>query len=376
MSRRLAGPAALLFASGLMAAGPRPSAAAPPLPGLPPAWSGPLCPLQELRQGARSEGRATSGEPTAGRRWVGHRLSGRALRRFWRLHGFDLDRLERARPAQVRQVDNGAQCLAEIQRLGISFRPGPRVRGIAWPVLLGDRVGGLRIHSIYGRPRLMDCRMALALYQVAPLILAAGFDTIHFWGFYSYRNVAHTHHLSRHAFGLAVDVPAFSGPAGRVVVAKDWAHAQGGPKDCIGPVRSVAAARLRGLICRIEAALIFRRILTPDTDYAHRDHIHFSAPRYGEHWVRRSWAGRRMGRSWKRRRSRRRYRRWRHGPRRSRRRHVGRRGLRRRRLHGKSPRRRTAVGRRRSSRRSRGKRPSRKTERRSHRRAGSRPRAR
>lgn len=298
-----------------------PTAGANPLSGrLPVAWSGPLCPESnsELLGDVPSRSRDVS-QGAAGRSGSAVRLTRKALRRYWRRHGFDVERLERAMPASVRAVADGRQCLAELRRLGVRFRPGPRVRGIAWPVLLEGRVGRLRIHSVYGRPELMDCRMALALYQAAPLFLAAGFDTLHFWSFYSYRNVAHTHRLSRHAFGLAVDVPMLSGPHGKVVVAKDWVHAAGGPTDCIGPVRNVGAARMRGLICRIEAALIFRRILTPDTNYAHRDHIHFSAPRYGEHWVRRSWAGRRLGRRARfRRRSRHAGRRWRRHRRRER----------------------------------------------------------
>ncbi|MCD6498853.1 MAG: extensin family protein [Deltaproteobacteria bacterium] len=210
----------------------------------------------------------------------------------WKAAGFDLDRVLRARPAQATWVTSEDQCLMELKRVGVRFhRTGP-VHGIANPIILDGPLAGVRYRSIYKRPALMDCLLALALYRAGPVFLAAGFDEVRYWGFYRYRNVAGTHHLSRHAFGLAVDVSELAGPGGlRARVFQDWERFSGRAGRCVGPVRSVLAARMRAVICRIEELKLFRRILTPDSDHAHRDHFHFSAARIGEHWTRHHYAG-------------------------------------------------------------------------------------
>ncbi len=224
----------------------------------------------------------------------------RALARY-RAQGFDPISVLRAQPYKVKEVKSGAACIRELRRLGVDFQPGPNVRGIVTPILLsGDStVGGIRYRNVYaGRKPLMDCRMALALYRAAPIIRAAGFDTVHYWGFYSYRRVARRRHLSRHAFGMAMDASRFSGGKKiNAVVEDDWEKIKGKPGRCVASPKSTNAARLRTMVCRLESLNIFRRILTPDSDFAHRDHFHMSAPFPKEtSWKRNRYAGRQLRR--------------------------------------------------------------------------------
>lgn len=227
----------------------------------------------------------------------------RALARY-RSRGFDPVSVLRAQPFHVKKTKRGASCLRELRRLGISYTPGPSVRGIHTPILLsgkgdGVKVAGIKYKAQYaGRKPLMDCRMALALYRAGPIIRAAGFNTIHYWGFYSYRRVHGSRHLSRHAHGMAIDVARLSGDENlNATVKDDWEKIKGTPGKCVGSPRSVDAARLRAMICRLESLQIFRRILTPDSDYAHRDHFHMSAPNsLGTKWKRNRYCGRKLNR--------------------------------------------------------------------------------
>lgn len=224
----------------------------------------------------------------------------RALARY-RSQGFDPISVLRAQPYKAKNVKSGAACLRELRRLGIVFQPGPNVRGISTPILLsGDStVGGIKYRNVYaGRKPLMDCRMAIALYRAAPIIRAAGFDTVHYWGFYSFRRVARSRHLSRHAYGMAMDASRFSGGKKiNAVVEDDWEKIMAKPGRCVASPKSTNAARLRTMVCRLESLKIFRRILTPDSDFAHRDHFHMSAPFSKEtDWKRNRYAGRHLRR--------------------------------------------------------------------------------
>lgn len=170
-------------------------------------------------------------------------------------------------------------------------------------MVVRGRLNGLALVPMWGhRPALMDCRFAVTLYRLAPLFLAAGFDEIRYSSFYVYRNVAGTNHLSRHANGLAVDIHELRGPGGlRARVDRDWERAQvppgtrfrsGGRLLCGGGTRfGPLAARLRRLVCAVEASGLVYLVLTPDSNRAHWNHFHVSGLRHGNHPLRHRYAG-------------------------------------------------------------------------------------
>lgn len=178
----------------------------------------------------------------------------------------------------------GIACLQELRRLGVPFRREPPTRGIETPVVVTGPVRGLKLTPKWGRkPALMDCRFALTLYRIAPVVLASGVNELLYSSFYSYRNVARTRWLSRHAFGLAVDVFEIRGPGGfQAEVKRDWVKVIGRPGDCVGGVASPRARVLRRLACNLERSGLVHLVLTPDSDYAHRDHYHISGFREAE----------------------------------------------------------------------------------------------
>ncbi len=196
---------------------------------------------------------------------------------------------------------SGRSCLRELVRLSIPFKRAPKTRGVDTPVIVTGPIRGMKLTPMWGkRPALMDCIFALTFYRMAPVVLRSGVDELRYSSVYSYRNVATTNVLSRHSYGLAIDVFEVRGPGNaRANVKKDWVKAMGRPGRCIGPVRSRKARLLRGLVCNLEKSRIMSLIMTPDTDYAHRDHFHMACLKSTERPHHRTrYAGRPKGRTY------------------------------------------------------------------------------
>ncbi|MGM0597412.1 MAG: extensin family protein, partial [Myxococcota bacterium] len=189
----------------------------------------------------------------------------------------------------------GGKCYNLLRQLGIEFELGPKKRGIVYPVSLKNkRIGGVYYKWAWGNKPyiLFDCRMVVSLWLAAPVFLKHGYDEVIYTSTYRYTKVAGTNRWSRHASGMAIDIKALRGPDKVIgVVERDWKRVRGTKNNCVGSVTG-RAKRMRSLICEFEKHPIFRRILTPDSDHAHRDHFHVSGAKSGEKWYRRRYAGR------------------------------------------------------------------------------------
>lgn len=194
---------------------------------------------------------------------------------------------------------SSAVCLARLRKLRVPFRQARPRRGLVTPVEITGPVNGLKLTPMWGprsrRPALMDCRFALLLHRIAPIIRRVGVDELLYSGFYSYRYVSGTGRLSRHGNGLAADIFAVRGPNNFYAnVLKDWVKAKGRPGDCLAGVTDHKARILRRLACALEYSGFLFQVLTPDSDYAHRNHYHLSALRVGERPLKNRYAGRRV----------------------------------------------------------------------------------
>lgn len=187
-------------------------------------------------------------------------------------------------PAVSEARQGGAACLAALIREGVPHRLALPTRGIDTPVLLTGPVGGVTYVPHWGHGEaLLDCRFAQALALLGPILLSAGFDEVRFSSFYSYRHVAGTHRLSRHANGLAVDIHELRGPGGlRASVERDWKRHHGSPNACTPPFPDQPEGRLRRVVCGLEASGLVYLVLTPDSDAAHYNHLHVSGLRTGD----------------------------------------------------------------------------------------------
>jgi hypothetical protein len=177
-------------------------------------------------------------------------------------------------------------CLAVLKLRRLPFVVAPSTRGIRTPVEVIGPYQGIELRSRAGRTALMDCELARALVEAAPVFRSVGISGLSFSGAYDYRRRRRGEQLSAHAHGLAIDVHELRGFGGVLNVERDFERARGWrglrPADgdvegCIGQPQTSAGRRLRRLVCELKHHSAFRVIATPDDDADHRDHIHLEA---------------------------------------------------------------------------------------------------
>ena len=196
-----------------------------------------------------------------------------------------------ARPAPVviappAQLPSGADrlCLDEINRWGIPYRAAGTLQGVTTPIEITGAIRGVHLVPRAGRAPIMDCALALALAEAAPIFRRHGITALSYSGTYSYRNVRGTSHLSGHAFGLAIDVHGFETTGGPIEVERDFpkdAARWGVPHDnvagCTGQPAGMASSTVRALACELRSSPAFKLIMSPDDNYDHRNHLHIEA---------------------------------------------------------------------------------------------------
>jgi hypothetical protein len=136
----------------------------------------------------------------------------------------------------------------------------------------------------------LDCRLALALDEMAALLAQHGVAQVLHLGIYR-ADVAppkrgpFMHHLA----GLAIDVAALVKEDGtRLEVRLDWRRGPGAGTcrdDAQRAGRSERAGELHGLLCGVVDAGIFHEVLTPNHDPKHWDHFHMEILRHGERTI-------------------------------------------------------------------------------------------
>ncbi|PKN45284.1 MAG: hypothetical protein CVU59_09490 [Deltaproteobacteria bacterium HGW-Deltaproteobacteria-17] len=177
-------------------------------------------------------------------------------------------------------------CLRALTREGVAYKRGPASKNIRTPVILTDgRIGKLILQN--GRKRakpLMDCRMAFILLKTQRIFSAnGGIRSLIVGNFYSYRMVKNSSHLSRHAYGLAMDLYGVVTDKGQTyMVDADYERHLGRGPTCEGHARRRGGRLLRQLACDLDKTKYFKAILTPDSDRDHRDHFHLSIYKDGE----------------------------------------------------------------------------------------------
>ena len=179
-------------------------------------------------------------------------------------------------------------CRHELAQRKLAFEPAERAAsGIAVPVRVTGPVRGVRFvtaraPSPFG---LLDCRLALALDELAGVLEPLGVREVNVGSMY--REGAHIAHRpgrrSQHSYGLAADVVSLRLASGELLQPEhDW-HAAIGDAAC-GPDAVMAtpdarAIALRDVYCAVARSRIFHHMLGPSANQAHRDHLHFDLQR-------------------------------------------------------------------------------------------------
>jgi hypothetical protein len=165
-----------------------------------------------------------------------------------------------------RDIPAGDRCLAILDATGTSYKKLGAKNGIETPIEVTSDIGGVRYEPAAGQSLLCDCRFAVALHRVAPVLKSAGVSRVRFSGAYSYR-MSRVGRLSLHAYGLAMDVHELTVNGTNLAVGRDFARGLG--NGCASD-----APALNQVACRLKSAGMFRELLTPDFNADHADHFH------------------------------------------------------------------------------------------------------
>lgn len=172
-------------------------------------------------------------------------------------------------------------CEAELKKRKIPFRRVETARGVVAPVRLEGPLSGVTFRSNLSASQrktavieIYDCRLVLALDDFAKIL--AKHDVNEVIHLSVYRPVSKKATLKngvgrRHGGALAIDAAIFKTSDGKSLnVLKDF-HGAIGAKTCPPPA---SASELRKIACEASDARLFNVLLTPDYNWAHRNHFH------------------------------------------------------------------------------------------------------
>jgi hypothetical protein len=208
-------------------------------------------------------------------------------------------------PLRVMPPTAGESCLDKLDSLGVEYAAGPSAQGVARPVTIRPPLNGLSFMNSSGAVRqsvFMDCELALSLWRTAELWKARGVTTIVDYGIYNYRCIDQSVRppcagtsFSQHAFAMAIDIAVLiTGDGTRYVVDDDWIieDPPAGEDTCsVTPAAGAKNALLHEALCELHDLEVFKILLTPNYNAAHRNHFHVDlTPQQGS-WVGKQPAG-------------------------------------------------------------------------------------
>lgn len=172
-------------------------------------------------------------------------------------------------------------CEAELARRHIAFDRVGEARGVVAPLRLTSPLSGVTFRSNLPTAKartspydIYDCRLVLALDDFARVL--AKHDIVEVVHLSVYRPVSSKVVLKgpgrRHGGALAIDAAIFKTRDGRSLsVEKDFHPRRIGARPCPAPKE---ASELRKIACEAGDARLFNVLLTPDFNWAHRNHFH------------------------------------------------------------------------------------------------------
>ncbi len=175
-----------------------------------------------------------------------------------------------------------ATCEAELTRRGASFEKVDSARGVVAPIRLRGPLSGVVYRSVLPPAQrrttpyeILDCRLALALDDLAKIL--AKHDVVEVAHMSMYRPPPGKGLMEkpgrRHGGALAIDVGTLILKDGKTLVVERDFRGGIGQKPC-GPKAPANPTPLRALYCEAADAGIFNVMLSPDYNWAHRNHFH------------------------------------------------------------------------------------------------------
>jgi len=169
----------------------------------------------------------------------------------------------------TRQVETPLRFTAPIR--GVTFKPTPRAEE--------DEVS----HS-----SIADCRLALAVDDLAIVLSKHGVVEAGFLSIYRTRGLGYIKPGRRHPSGLAIDISTATLKDGTMYSVIHDFHGRPGRKTCgegaAKPTKDTPGAIFwREVACELADMRAFNLLLTPHYDWGHRDHFHLEV-RTGINW--------------------------------------------------------------------------------------------
>jgi len=193
----------------------------------------------------------------------------------------------RPEPARRYAILDRSACEAQLTQRAVPFVRVEEARGVLAPVRLTGPIHGVSFHTGLAPAKrasspweILDCRLALALDDFA--LELSKHDIVDVLHFCIYRPPAETWPVdriaSRHPGALAIDAATFTKRDGtKLDVQRDF-HGHIGAVTCgsgAGPSPATdEALELRQIVCDAAEAKLFNVALTPDYNWAHRNHFH------------------------------------------------------------------------------------------------------
>lgn len=176
-------------------------------------------------------------------------------------------------------------CRGQLDDRGIVWESGPESEGVADPVTVVPPIGGIGYRFLgEAEPReglFMDCALAVALDDVAPVLADRDVVELSDLGVYNYRCIgggeppACPNGVSMHAYALAIDVAGYTTSDGAFhSVETDWVIDPDGEPTCDAPTEPGSDTFLHEIICAQKAAAVWNIVLTPNYNADHRNHFH------------------------------------------------------------------------------------------------------
>jgi hypothetical protein len=184
------------------------------------------------------------------------------------------------------RAEAAGSCLERLDALEVDYRVAPPLQGVASPVeVLGPLGGVTYVAAGRARPLVLDCSLVFSLAHAGRYFVEEDLTVAVWSDAYNRRFVRGTTRWSKHAAGLALNVHRWERPGDpgrRLAVWGDYQTGLGRGRDCVGRPGDDGARSLRLIWCRLVRSELFRLVLDPDFDDAHRDHFHIQAPAWEE----------------------------------------------------------------------------------------------
>jgi hypothetical protein len=194
----------------------------------------------------------------------------------------DAERLPAVRYAAL----DAKECIAELGARHIRYSDGIRTPSIDAPVALEGPLHGVNFEFLYpGAPEkkknLLDCRLLLALDDLAQIAAEHGIRTVRYNSLFRGRWARKSG--ARHGAGVAIDITEFVTADDQVWnVLRDFGGHGVGSRTCGDRAPAAAPgkpAELRNFVCAVDRAKIFNLMLTPHYDRRHKNHLHLEVRR-------------------------------------------------------------------------------------------------